>query len=306
MIKNYFLEKFRKLFLRDFDDLKIQNGKLFESKIQKEILNYKNLNELYFKVFSQDFEDGIIQYLLKSLKISSVKFVEIGTQDYSESNTRYLYETIKCDGLIIDPYPNLRKHVRSLLRMWKNNLKIYNNFIDGENINFILNNYSFNKNIDLFSIDIDGIDYWVLKEIPKKISKIFIVEYNPYFGPSKEITTPNIKKFDRFKYHSTGFCWGASLKAIINLMNKKGYKFIGSNRLNNNAFFLNEDYLSFLNIDLPSAETLDEFTNAKFNIFKKDENFTSTYEDIKNDISNLEVFDLEEKKMRKFIDINTS
>ena len=303
MVKNYFLKSFRKLFLRDIDDLKIQNGKLFENRIQREIGAYKQLNEVYFKIFSQDFEDGIIQYLIKSLNINSVKFVEIGTQDYSESNTRYIYETIKCDGLIIDPYPNLKKHVGSLLRIWKNNLKIYNNFVDGENINLILNNYSFNKNIDLFSIDIDGIDYWVLKEIPKKISKIFIVEYNPYFGPSKEITTPNIKRFDRFKYHPTGFCWGASLKAILNLMNEKGYKFLGTNRLNNNAFFLNEDYLSFVNIDLPSTNDLTFFTNAKFNIFKKNNNMTSSFEMIKDDILDLEIFDLKEKKKVKFINI---
>ena len=70
---------------------------------------------------------------------------------------------MKCEGLIIDPYPELEKKVGSILRLWKNNLKIHNDFIDGENINSVLEKYSFKKNIDLFSLDIDGIDYWVLK-----------------------------------------------------------------------------------------------------------------------------------------------
>ena len=99
------------------------------------------------------------------------------------------------------------------------------------------------------------------------------------------------------------FCWGASLKAILNLMNEKGYRFLGTNRLNNNVFFINEDYLSFLNMDLPSTKNLDLFTDAKFNIFKKNNSLTSSFESIKNDISELEIFDLEEKKLRKFNEI---
>ena len=303
MLKKIIRKILDRLFLRKFDDEKIQKGLLFERQLDLNYEKIKNLENAYFKIFSQDFEDGVIQYLLRCLKLKSLKFVEIGTQDYSESNTRYLYETRRCEGLLIDPYPNLRKKIGSILRVWKNTLKIHNDFIDGDNINYVLEKYSFNNNIDLFSIDIDGIDYWVLEKIPDKISKIFIVEYNPYFGPNKHITTPNIKKFDRFNYHKTGFCWGASLRAFLNIMNKKGYKFLGTNRLNNNAFFINEDFLSFINIDLPSTKDLTLFTDVKFNIFKKNKDLTSSFEIIKHDILDLEVFDLKEKKMRKFYDI---
>jgi len=296
MLKKIIRKILDRLFLRKFDDEKIQKGLLFERQLDLNYEKIKNLEDAYFKIFSQDFEDGVIQYLLRCLKLKSLKFVEIGTQDYSESNTRYLYETRRCEGLLIDPYPNLRKKIGSILRVWKNTLKIHNDFIDGDNINYVLEKYSFNNNIDLFSIDIDGIDYWVLEKIPDKISKIFIVEYNPYFGPNKHITTPNIKKFDRFNYHKTGFCWGASLRAFLNIMNKKGYKFLGTNRLNNNAFFINEDFLSFINIDLPSTKDLTLFTDVKFNIFKKNKDLTSSFEIIKHDILDLEVFDLKEKK----------
>ena len=82
---------------------------IFEKTLVSDLKNIKSLNQTYFKVFSQDVEDGIIQYLLKSLDIKNVKFVEIGTQDYSESNTRYIFETMRCNGLIIDPTPNLEK-----------------------------------------------------------------------------------------------------------------------------------------------------------------------------------------------------
>jgi len=231
MIKKILRRIFNRFFLRHFDDIKIQKGKIFEIKLQKNLKKFKNLNEVYFKVFSQDYEDGIIQYLLKSLEIFDVKFVEIGTQDYSESNTRYIFETMRCDGLIIDPYPNLEKKIKSFCKIWQNNLEIHNEYISPININKILKRYSFDKDIDIFSLDIDGIDYWVLKEIPGT-SKIFIIEYNPYFGSKSKISAPNIEKFDRFNYHQTGFCFGASLKLIVSLMKKKGYSFIGTNRLN--------------------------------------------------------------------------
>ena len=304
IIKKIFRNILDRLFLRKFDDIKIQKGQIFEKNLSLEIKNIKSLNQTYFKVFSQDTEDGILQYLLKSLNINTVKFVEIGTQDYSESNTRYIYETMRCEGLIIDPYPNLAKKINKILRVWKNKLKIHNDYVNSENINEILKQNSFNKDLDLLSIDIDGIDYWVLKKINPKISKIFVIEYNPYFGSNLEISAPNLEKFDRFKYHPSGVCWGASLKAMINLMKKKGYTFLGSNRLNCNSFFVLNELVDKFNLNIPNIENLSEFTDVKFNALKTKDKKYASFSDIKNDIKNLEVFDLVKNKMVKFDEIS--
>ena len=48
--------------------------------------NIKDLNELDYKIYSQAGEDGIIDYLLHSLKIKKPKFEELGVGDYWESN----------------------------------------------------------------------------------------------------------------------------------------------------------------------------------------------------------------------------
>tara|TARA_B100001540_G_scaffold316959_1_gene348345 strand:- start:547 stop:1473 length:927 start_codon:yes stop_codon:yes gene_type:complete len=303
IIKKLLRNILNRLFIRKFDDIKIQKGQIFEKSLISDIKNIRNLNQTYFKVFSQDTEDGIIQYLLKSLNIQSVKFVEVGTQDYTESNTRYIFETMRCEGLIIDPYPDLKDRVNKILRVWKNRLKIHNDFINPNNINQVLEKNSFSKDLDLFSIDIDGIDYWVLEKISPKISKIFIAEYNPYFGAELEISAPNIEKFDRFKYHSSGLCWGASLKAIINLMKKKGYIFLGTNRLNCNSFFISNDFVDKINLDIPNTNDLSHFTDVKFNVLKTKNKKYASFLDIKNDIQNLEVFDLAKNKMVKFDEI---
>ena len=130
IIKKIFRNILNRLFLRKFDDIKIQKGQIFEKNLSLEIKNIKSLNQTYFKVFSQDTEDGILQYLLKSLEIQNVKFVEIGTQDYSESNTRYIYEKYNCDGLIIDNTSNLASKVSKQLDIWKGNLAIEENFVN--------------------------------------------------------------------------------------------------------------------------------------------------------------------------------
>lgn len=228
--------QFRKL-TRQFDDLKLQNGINFSHNLSTRLKSIKSLDQAYFKVFSQNYEDGIIDYLLQSLEIKKVKFVEIGTQDYSESNTRFLFEKNSTKGLIIDGHPNLKNDVSKILKIWKGHLQVHNEYIDSENILDILNKYSFDCDLDLFSLDIDGIDYWILKKIKPKTSKIIVAEYNPFFGDKYEITVPNIKNFDRKKYHYSHLCWGMSLRALINLMNEKDYTFVGTNELLNNGFF---------------------------------------------------------------------
>ena len=301
MIKKLIRKLLDRLFLRKFDDIKIQKGQLFEKYLDTNLKNIKKLEQAYFKVFSQDNEDGIIQYLLKSFELETVKFVEIGTQDYSESNTRYIFETRRCEGLIIDPFPDLDKKIDSILRIWKNKLSIHNEFINSENINKVLEKYSFEKNIDVFSIDIDGIDFWVLNSLPSKISKIFIIEYNPFFGAEKEISVPNIKNFEILKYDPTGICFGASLKAIIKLMNQKGYVFVGTNRLNVNSFFVLKELIGKINIQLPNVNNLDEFTDSKINIINTGAGRFKSISDIKEDIKNLEVVDL---KLNQRIKLN--
>ena len=300
MLKKLIRKILNRLFLRKFDDIKVQKGQLFERHLEQNLNKITTIEETFFKVFSQDYEDGIIQYLIKSLGLKNIKFVEIGTQDYSESNTRYIFETMRCEGLIIDPTPNLKKKINSFLRTWKNTLTIHNDFINSNNIVEIIEKNSFDKNLDIFSLDIDGIDYWILEKLPKKIAKIFIIEYNPYFGSKKEICAPNIEYFDRFKYHSTGFCWGASLKAIIKLMKQKGYTFIGTNNLNVNSFFVQDEFINKIGFNLPNLNDLSKHTEVKFNLLKNKNGRLVSLNEVYNDIQNINVYNLNKQKLMPF------
>ena len=307
MINKIFIKILNKLFKNYFDKKLLMLGTSHILNMRKNYKNISNLNEVDFKVFSQNGEDGIIDYLLFSLQIEKPKFIEIGVGDYYESNTRFLFERSSGDGLIIDIIDNFQKRVKKNIRLWRGNLKILNRKIDSENILATLKEFNFFDNIDLFSIDVDGIDYWILEKMPKKFCKLIVAEYNPYFGCNLEISVPNDKNFDRSKYHHSNLCYGASLKSIINLLYKKGFVFLGTNLFKNNAFFVNSDFKDNLFLEIPNNNELNSFTNASFRE-SRDINDKLTFIDPKNilnEIKKCKIVDLSssENKVKKIEDL---
>ena len=164
-------------------------------------------------------------------------------------------------GMIIDNVKNLKQEVSKHVKLWKGDLTIIEETVTSDNIFNILKKNNFQNNLDLFSLDIDGIDYWVMKELPDNLSKIVVTEYNATFGANLEVTVPNINNFNRTKYHYSNLCYGMSLRAIINLMKRKNYTFVGANKACNNAFFINNNEVDKLNIDLPDANNLENTLN---------------------------------------------
>ncbi len=239
-----------------------QNGSSHFITIRKNYPEIKDLNELDFKVFSQSGEDGIIDYLLHSLDIKVPKFVEIGVGDYKESNTRFLFERTNAKGLVIDCLENLKNKISKNLILWKGDLTIIEKLINAENIYSVIEKNGFNNQLDLLSLDVDGIDYWILNSLPSNISKIIVVEYNSTFGSDLEITVPNIPNFNRTNYHYSNLCFGASLKAIIKLMKQKNYVFLGTSLSKINAFFISKDELQKVKLNLPNENDLSEHVKS--------------------------------------------
>jgi len=220
-----------------------------------------DLTETEVKIFSQNGEDGIIDYLIHKLKLDKKNFVEIGVGNYRESNTRFLYNKYHPKGLIVDYVDDMEKKVKPFVNFWKGDLRIRNKQINSENILDLLNN-SCDYEIDLFSIDIDSIDYWIIEKLEKNISKIFVAEYNPIFGSELEVTVPNILGFERNKYHYSYLCYGMSLKALINLMDQKGYYFIGTNLQKINAFFILKEFKKEDFFQKIKIKGLNNYTNS--------------------------------------------
>ena len=168
-------------------------------------------------------EDGIIDWIVS--KIPNIKkiFLEIGTQDYWESNTRFWIKSRNWKGYIFEGSKDVLK-IKSQQIYWQNNLKAVHVFVDKDNINQLINNYINEKNIGLLSIDIDGNDYWVLDSIEDLSPSIIVCEFNSIFGDKFKLSAPYDKNFIK-KINIFQIYFGSSINALIALMEKKQYFF---------------------------------------------------------------------------------
>jgi len=206
------------------------------------------LHDYEFKVYSQWGEDGIINYLIRNVAIKNNAFVEFGVGNYMEANTRFLLVNKNWSGLVIEADSANVSFIKSDPIYWRNNLKADCTFITKDNINELLKTNDVIGDIGLLSIDIDGNDYWVWREIDVISPRIVVIEYNYRFGADNAVTIPYDANFVRQKAHYSMIYFGASLKALVNLGKKKGYSFVGCNSNGLNAFFVRTDILGDLKV----------------------------------------------------------
>ncbi len=232
---------FTKQTMRSIEINSILLGKLYIQKI-KELKTVDSLEEVEFKVFSEWGEDGIIQYLINNIEIENKIFIEFGVSDYKESNTRFLLMNDLWKGLIIDTEKDCIASIKKDEIYWRYDLIAVHSFITRENINDIIVNHGFKGKIGILSIDIDGNDFWVWEKIKAVDPAIVICEYNSLLGNLVPVSIPYDANFFRTKAHFSNLYFGASLPALVQLAEKKGYDFAGSNSAGSNAFFVKKEF----------------------------------------------------------------
>ncbi len=221
---------------------------------------YRRLADAEYRAFSQFGDDGIIQYLTRTADVRVRSFVELGVGDYSEANTRLLLVKDGWRGLICDCDKLGMKRVRWDPISWQYDLSIASDFLTRDNINTVLTHHGFTGEVGLFSIDLDGNDYYIWGALDAIEPTIVVAEYNAVFGPAAAVSVPYNPAATRFGAHYSGLYWGASLRALCQLADGKGYAFVGCNSAGNNCYFVRNDRLGPL---LPL--TVDEgFVPARF------------------------------------------
>ena len=290
IFKKYLSNIIKKVFSEEIEKELILKAKNLSQK-NKQIKKLKNLSEVEFRVFSQWGEDGIIDWVINKFPNIPKSFLEIGTQDYKESNTRFLLINKNWDGFLIEGNDKEVKKIKSQRIYWKHQLKVKNEFITKENINNVIKKLNVPKKLGLLSLDIDGVDYWILKKLTILEPSIVICEYNSLYGLNKSITVPYKKDFDRSKEHYSNLYYGASIKAFIDLMKTKKYFLLGTNTAGNNAFFMRNNFLKEVN-----------------KIIEEKKIFTSKFRESRNKNGNLTFLSKKESLLliqnQFFIDLN--
>lgn len=222
----------------------INQGRLLTTQQTNGSTNQRlNLKEKEFSIFSQFGEDGIIQYLVNLIDIPNKTFIEFGVEDFGESNCRFLMMKDNWRGFVIDGNDrNISRLIKNYY-YWKYDLQAICAFVNKDNIEDLLDQSGFDHDLGILSIDLDGVDYFILSSIAKFKPRILICEFNPIFGPTRKVTVPYDEKFQRFKHHYSGQYWGASLSAINDVATRLGYGLIGTNSAGHNAFFIRDDLM---------------------------------------------------------------
>lgn len=199
--------------------------------------------ELEFRVYSQWGEDGLIRHLVDVVPIARRVFVEFGVEDYQEANTRFLLVHGGWSGLVMDAGEENIQRIRRDPLFWQHNLKAQRAFVTRENIDGLLAEQGLAGDIGLLSIDIDGNDYWVWEAIAAVSPAIVVIEYNAHFGAARAVAVPYDANFVRQSAHHSMIYYGASLRALWRLGQRKRYALVGCNAAGNNAFFVRKDLL---------------------------------------------------------------
>ena len=200
-----------------------------------------------YSVYSQFDEDGLIQYLISKVNVKRDHFVEIGIEDYRQSNTRYLLEKSNWTGTIMDCAEGATTFLDTLDLRTSHTVDFVQTLVTVDNINSLL---AKEGDIGLFSLDIDSMDYFVFEKLEARPT-IIILEYMATYGPEADVSVPFMDNFDRFKHHYSGLCVGASLTAMTRLATEMGYSLVGCSD-GHNAFYVLNEALNGLPVVTPS------------------------------------------------------
>ena len=225
------------------------------------------LNEVGFKVFSQTDEDGILLFIFSVIGTTNRLCVEICAGNGIECNTSNLIINHGWTGLLVDGNADL---VRKGNEFYKANRATYvfpptflHAWITRDNINEILKNNHCQGQIDLLSIDMDGVDYWIWDAIEIIAPRVVVAEYQDIIPADVSVTVPYSDDFKAADYPTTrglpNFC-GASLLAFTRLARVKGYRLVGVSRFSVNAFFIRADIAAEV---IPEVSVNDCLTHPK-------------------------------------------
>jgi hypothetical protein len=215
------------------------------------------LRDVEFRNNSQNGEDGTLLYLMTLAGHGSRRAIELCAGDGIQNNTANLVLHHDWDVLMIDGDLSLIERGRQYYSEHPETFRIgptlVAEWVTTENVNNILGRHGYQHDIDLLSLDMDGVDYWILDALDIR-PRVMVLEYNNRIPTHLALTVPN-----RSSFKAEGGAWagdgffGASLAAFNHLLTDRGYRLVGANRHNTNAYFLRNDVL----IDMPAALVAD-------------------------------------------------
>jgi hypothetical protein len=205
-----------------------------------------SFDQVGFRVYSQFEEDGILLYIFSLIGATNKKVVEICAGNGKECMATNLLINHGWEGYLFDGSDEKVRLGRQFFSGQRDTFLLPPRFeqawITAENINAILENVGVVGEVDLLSLDVDGMDYWIWNAIESIQPRVCIFETHNVIPSHLSLTA----KYD------PNFCYlnlpaeqrdfrSTSLLAMTKLSKAKGYRLIGSHRHGFNCFFMRND-----------------------------------------------------------------
>lgn len=190
------------------------------------------------RVFSQFGEDGILAEIFDRVGDGARLAVEFGVETGAECNTRHLVETRGWSAVLID---GSARHVAAARGLYAGRpVRVFERFLTVENVLATLAEAGVPFELDLLSVDVDGNDYWMLREIlTVHRPRVVAVEYNGRWPPPARWVMP----YDSAHAWDGSVYFGASLQSLTDLGVSCGYRLVGCAAVGVNAFFVRSDQI---------------------------------------------------------------
>jgi len=240
-------------------------------RLMKKILTATEMpsfRDVGFKVHSQFEEDGILLYIFSVIGTTNKRVVEICAGNGIECMAANLIINHGWNGLLFDGNTQLVERgiifYASNQSTWIHPPIFIQAWLTRENVNQLITENGFLGEIDLLSLDIDGNDYYIMEAINVIKPRIIICETQNAIPSDLALTIPYRLDFRKTEDSNPDFI-GVSLLAMTKLLNKKGYRLIGSHRFGFNAIFmLNEIKTEYF--PEVSVESVQDNSYTKFRI----------------------------------------
>jgi len=200
------------------------------------------INNIEFKQYSQHGEDGVISFLTSAIREPDHYFIEIGCSDGRENNSSALLER-GYSGVAIDgDAQKMASYTQfAMSKGWLGRVLPLSCMINFNNVVDIFSHFAV-MTPDFFSLDIDGIDYYVMTHllIAGFKPKVVCVEYNATMT-EQPIVVNYDESFNRWHKHQSGMYYGCSVASWKYLFEQFGYRFVTVESSGTNAFFVDEN-----------------------------------------------------------------
>ena len=226
------------------------------------------LGNIEFKQYSQHGEDGVIAFLTSAIREPDHYFIEIGCADGRENNSSALlergYAGVAVDG---DTQKIASYSQFAASKGWLGRVLPLACMVNFNNVVDIFSHFAV-MTPDFFSLDIDGIDYYVMTHllIAGFRPKVVCVEYNATMG-DRPIVVNYDEEFDRWKKHQSGMYYGCSVASWKYLFGQFGYNFVTVESSGTNAFFVEQNAVKMEKISQLEGEAYRE--SAYYNATRK-------------------------------------